>query len=198
MTENSVPLFDFHTHNGQAEAGCAVINVPDRVLFLPCSFKPEEGKLYSAGLHPMLDGDWEKAWQGLRELVDQPAVAALGECGLDKRSGHPMEEQCRYLALQMELADRLHLPLILHCVRAWDELLVVHRAHPSPMPRVVHGFRGKPELAAELLKEGFFLSFGPTYNAEALRLCPQAKRFMETDDSGWTISQVAEKQAGDL
>lgn len=186
-------LFDIHTHHESSEA---IINLPDSVLEdssrLPSAFSD---LLWSVGIHPMFQGDWDKAWQNIQKIASSPHIAAIGECGLDKRSIKTLEEQKTFFLQQMNLADQLHLPLIIHCVHAWNDLLRIHQDHPSIYPRIIHAFRGKPEQAAQLLKAGFLLSFGPHFNPESLRLTPPEKRFFETDDSGNSIEEVARLQS---
>lgn len=185
-------LFDIHTHHKASEA---IVNLPDFVLEdssrLPSTFSD---LMWSVGIHPLFHGEWEKAWQNVQMIALSPHIVAIGECGLDKRSSKTIEEQKSFFLQQMNLADHLHIPLIIHCVHAWDDLLQIHQDHPSSFPRIIHAFRGKPEMAAQLLKAGFFLSFGPHFNPESLRLTPPGKRFLETDDSGFSIEEVARLQ----
>jgi TatD DNase family protein len=103
-----------------------------------------------------------------------------------------MSIQKDYFERQMILADRYKLPLIIHCVKAWDELLHLNQEHYAKNKRIVHGFRGKPELCRQLLDAGFYLSFGPRFNPLSLCLCPPDRRMMETDASGLSIQQVEE------
>jgi TatD DNase family protein len=183
-------LFDQHTHDDKSQPGTAWINLSMEVLSAPENFLPVSGQLYSAGIFPLYEGDWEDAFQNLKRLLRHPQVVAVGECGLDKRSPIPFEQQQKFFEAQMILAEELKKPLIIHCVRAWSELLYLCRIHPSEQRRVVHGFRGKPELACQLLDAGLYLSFGARFNADSLRLCPAERRLMETDNSKLTISQV--------
>lgn len=189
-----MPIFDFHTHNYKNPAGEAIVNIPDHFLFHPEDFIPCPNFLYSAGIHPMFNGNWELALQGLEELIKQPSVVALGECGLDKRSSISLQEQSHYLEIQMYWADKRHLPLIIHCVRAWQKLIQLHKAHPTVMERIIHAFRGKPELARQLFNEGFLLSFGPKFNIESLIIFPENLRLIETDNSKMTIKEVYQIQ----
>jgi TatD DNase family protein len=60
---------------------------------------------------------------------------------------------------------------------------------------IIHGFRGKPEQAAQLTSLGFFLSFGFNHNEKSLQKTPPDKIFLETDDSNYTIQDVYRKAA---
>ena len=48
-------------------------------------------------------------------------------------------------------------------------------------PWIVHGFRGGPALARQLLDAGFDLSFGLRYNKESFDITPTERRYRETD-----------------
>ncbi|MBR6482078.1 MAG: hydrolase TatD, partial [Bacteroidaceae bacterium] len=54
----------------------------------------------------------------------------------------------------------------------------------------VHGFRGGPKLAEQLLDAGMDISFGLHHNADSLRLTPEHRRHFETDDSGVSLTDV--------
>lgn len=59
----------------------------------------------------------------------------------------------------MELAADRSLPVIIHCVRTYNDLIPILRHYPHVTP-VIHGFTGSPELAERLLQAGGYLSFG--------------------------------------
>lgn len=180
------PDFDFHTHNLQARAGQALVCLPPEVLIHPEEFKPREGVFYSAGLHPWVTND-EHTVQRLLSLLPQwlehPQVAAVGECGLDALRGAELEQQTAILTAQLKMADEARLPVVLHVVRAFDRLLHLHKVLHPRVRWTVHGFRGKPALAQQLLDAGFDLSFGLKRNEAAYALTPPERRWNETDDS---------------
>lgn len=109
------------------------------------------GTLWStAGIHPHEARDATPSAIGeLRELARDPAVRAIGECGLDfDRMFSPREDQERGLARQLELAAELGLPVFLHERSAHDRFLAILREHRSRLQgAVVHCFTGS---AAEL------------------------------------------------
>ncbi len=189
---NLSSVVDFHTHNRKLSSGKAIVNLPMEVLERgACQL--EQGDFYSVGIFPLYEGDWENAWVNLRQVAASPRIAAIGECGLDKRSRVPLGKQMQYFNWQMSLAARMNKPLIIHCVRAWQELLKVHDMNPSGTMRIIHGFRGKPELAEQLLAKGFYLSFGLKFNEASFLSCPPAYRLAETDDEKVSIEEVLHK-----
>ena len=80
------------------------------------------------------------------------------------------------------LAADLRKPLILHVVKAMDEVLALHRRFSSQIPTwIIHGFRGNAQQAQQYLRHGFHLSFGPHHHPAALQATPPHRRFFETD-----------------
>lgn len=176
---------DFHTHNPYAAPGTAIINVPREALLHPETFCPAEGGLYSAGIHPWWTVEADDVVLMLKNLpllLSRPEVVAVGECGFDALRGASLEEQERVFKAQVAMAEQRQLPVTLHVVRAYDRLLrMVKQLRPTTQ-WTVHGFRGKPQLARQLLSVGVDLSFGKRYNAESYALCPPHRRHRETDD----------------
>lgn len=181
IPENS--FFDFHTHNLQAQPGTAIVNLPEAALRCPAVFVLTPGALYSAGIHPW----WtpvadEELWAGWEYWLRHPQVVAVGECGLDRMRGGDLLLQEEVFMRQAEKAEELHLPVTVHCVRAFDRLLALRRRLRPQVRWTVHGFRGKPALALQLLQAGMDLSFGGRYCAESYALTPPDRRHRETDD----------------
>ena len=174
---------DFHTHNQLAAPGTAIVNLPEEALLCPVSFDLMDGAFYSAGIHPWWTaGSLEQLWQGLLFWSRHPQVVAIGECGLDKLRGADILLQKECFVRQVELAESCHLPVTIHCVKAFDQMLSLHKQiHPTTQ-WTIHGFRGKPDLARQLLMAGFNLSFGRRYNVESWDLTPPDRRYRETDD----------------
>ena len=174
---------DFHTHNLNAVPGTAIVNLPEEALLSPDSFQILEGGLYSAGIHPWWTvGDMDRLWRGFEYWANHPQVVAIGECGLDKLRGADMEVQRNIFERQLQCAEQLSLPVTVHCVKAFDLLLAIRKQMIPSVQWTIHGFRGKPELARQLLAAGLDLSFGTHYNAESFALTPVERRYRETDE----------------
>ena len=112
------------------------------------------------------------------------------KAGLDKLAAAPMQLQVAVFKEQVELSEKYELPLIIHCVKAMDELLALRKERAPKQPWIWHGFRGKPEQAKQLLQKGFYLSFGMHYSSEAMNVVPDSRLFLETDDSPVDIEDV--------
>ena len=66
---------------------------------------------------------------GLSEKLNATGCIALGEIGLDKLKGPSMEVQLAVFKEQIALSEKLELPVIIHCVRAWNELVLVKKTY---------------------------------------------------------------------
>lgn len=188
----SYPI-DIHTHR--------LVSVPGKVIVscLPDTFCPQEGGWYSVGIHPWQLGsyDWtDTAFRAhFESLVRHPQVLAVGEAGLDKLISVSLDSQTDALRYQADVAEAIDKPLILHLVKATTELLALKRELNPRVPWIVHGFRGKAQLALDLVRHGLYLSFGARYQEEALRQMPADRLFLETDESDSTISDLYERAA---
>lgn len=175
---------DFHTHNLNAPACEAIINLPVEALLPSGNFCFQEGKCYSAGIHPWWTNreDVEALFEGLQRVLTIPAVVALGECGIDRLRGAEMPVQEQWFVRQIQLAEEHQLPVTIHCVKAFDQILRLHKNLRPTTRWTIHGFRGKPALAKQLLDQGFDLSFGRHFNAQSFALTPPERRHQETDE----------------
>ena len=181
---------DIHTHRQPSHPCDAIVNC------YPETFAPQAEGNYSVGIHPwqagQIDGDdgLHAAAERLRSLLRHPQVLAVGEAGIDKLTDAPVEWQLRLFGQQARLAEEAGKPLIIHLVKAAEELLRLKRTlHPS-VPWIIHGFRGKEELAREYLRHGFCLSFGEKYQEAALRTVPEDRLFIETDESTVSVREL--------
>lgn len=174
---------DFHTHNLMATD--AIINMPKEWLLCPALYTPRAEATYSVGIHPWwtIDKDeTERMLHNLPQLLSLPQVRALGECGLDALQGASLEEQERIFIAQIAFAEKFTKPVTLHIVRCFDRLLRLKKQLNPTTQWTVHGFRGKPALAEQLLRAGFNLSFGTHYNSQSYEITPPNRRYSETDD----------------
>ena len=165
---------DIHTHD---------LSATDAVISLPRLAEPTRADaLYSVGVHPWwADDPWETL-RWVERLAAHPQVALIGECGLDTRRGAlPLAGQLALLERQVEISERVGKPLILHIVGAWSELLALRRHLRPVQPWIVHGFRGKPALARQLLAAGLHISLGPRHNPLTAAVIPPDRLHRESD-----------------
>lgn len=149
----------------------------------------EQEVFCSVGIHPMnVVRAGCEALTIIGEMILDKRVVAVGECGLDRRSTATMKEQERVLLEQVCLAEKYHKPLIIHCVKAYSELISIRKKSGSSVPWIIHGFNNNRQILMQLLDHGFYISIGatllnPQSNAFQL-ICeiPLEMLFLENDD----------------
>ncbi len=180
---------DIHTHTLPVEGMAAVYNLPAGQLE---EFLQQGGEgCCSSGVHP-----WEAhavssdTLDRLHRRVSHPRIVAIGECGLDKRATASMNVQQEIFARQARFAEEAAKPLLIHCVGCFHELLRLRKEWRPTRLWIIHGFRGKPQLARQLLQAGCALSFGERFNPESVRVTPLDRLFVETDESRLPIDDI--------
>lgn len=185
---------NLHTHFPLAPGQKGLVH---HDVLLP--FQPKPGQLYSAGLHPWKidlaakQADWLPQ---LEQLLQQTPVLAVGECGLDRSIQQPMEQQIAYFLPQVQLAERYQLPLILHAVRSYSDLLQLKKARQPHTPWVLHGYQGNAQTTEQLMRQDFYFSFGTALLKDSAKLnaslkqVPLERLFLETDESMENIESI--------
>ena len=161
-------ITDIHTHNAQTNAQ---------------TIKTE-------GIHPWqaLDGDISAIESVIAE------IDAIGEIGLDFACDVSREAQTRIFKAQLALAEQHKKAVVLHCVRAFEEVCKVLSEYRLRCV-IFHGFIGSKEQAQRAVAEGYYLSFGErTFRSpktiEAMRSTPLSNLFVETDESATPIEEI--------
>ena len=161
-------ITDIHTHNAHTQAQT----------------------IDTVGIHP---------WHALEADISavEAAVAevdAVGEIGMDFACDVPKEVQMAIFRAQLALAERHKKAVVLHCVRAFEEVVKVLSEYRLRAV-IFHGFIGSVEQAQRAVAQGFYLSFGErTFRSpktiEALRSTPLSRIFVETDESTTPIEEI--------
>ena len=147
--------------------------------------------VYAAvGYHPENCAPYQESdLDTLRNMARHTKVVAIGEIGLDYywEDNPPKELQQQVFRAQMELAQELHLPVIVHDREAHADSLAIVKEFPA-VKGVFHCFSGSVELARELIKLGWMISFTGvlTYNnarkaVEVAEAIPLEHIMVETD-----------------
>ena len=180
-------LFDIHTHHPARKQEQAILS-----LSVDTEQTNDREGYISIGIHPwnLIEAQANIQLQALTQSLQKERVVALGEAGLDRLHGCPLDVQITVFRHEIALAEEFHLPMVIHCVRAFNELLQLKKElHPS-QPWIIHGFRGKEKIALDLLRHGCYLSFGSHFQEEAVRAVPLERLFIETDESQESIEEV--------
>ena len=183
--------FNFHTHQ--------FTNQPE-ILELVNQYPQEFDdaiSFYSIGIHP-----WyikvEKIDEDLKIIENKLQTdncLAIGECGLDKRIEIPLELQISVFEKQLALAEEYKKPVVIHCVAAFQEVIAIKKKMKISVPMIIHGFSKNSQIASQLIKEGFYLSFGKylLLNPELKTVfndIPNDRFFLETDTLEENIQKV--------
>jgi TatD DNase family protein len=118
------------------------------------------GVFATAGVHPHDAAGFDTASsRRIEELVLDPRVIGVGECGLDYyRMRSPIEAQRRTLEAHVELANGSGKPMVVHVRDAWPDVLsILDKRGASRV--VMHCFSGDPGIARECADRGYWISF---------------------------------------
>lgn len=192
-------FIDIHTHSIYHDPEVTlVLNVfPDEIL------KAEQEVYCSVGLHPwhIQAGNWESMVEKVRIAARKKNVLAIGETGLDKKTGCPFELQQLAFAGQLAIAESVRKAVIIHCVRSYNELLAVRKKSSPSLPWIFHWFNADDRIAETLIRHNCYLSFGHMLFREeskafrVFRSLPVERIFFETDDSGYGIREIYSRAA---
>ena len=197
-------IFDSHFHLPSMVSRGLSPSLPSSFLGLECATEPgdAEERILLRGKRrdifiSMGVGPWtidRPYWLGAEETVAQVerdaakyGADAIGECGFDNYWGYgTKKDQMDLFLLQLDLASRLDVPLIIHSRDADEELSGV--LHLLGEKTIMHCFSSSPQMARKLLDRGCLLSFSGnvTYKQnheirESAILCPRDRLLFETD-----------------
>jgi TatD DNase family protein len=148
-----------------------------------------EGVFATAGVHPHDAHSFDDAASArIEELLHDPRVVAVGECGLDWfRMLSPREDQIRTFRSHIALSNESGKPLVVHIRDAWDDVLEI-LDEGSAERVVIHCFSGDAEIARTCAARGYWISFAGnvTYPKnehlrQAAAATPQDRLLVETD-----------------
>ncbi len=137
------------------------------------------------GIHPWFAQKCCPNWDlQLEKYLQKYPNAAVGECGIDNSREINLEIQKQVFAKQIELAKDLNRVLIIHCVRAQEQIEKMW--HKLPQRTIFHSFNSKPEFLRQIIKQGFYVgvNFSILRNPNKeliLREIPADKLLFETD-----------------
>jgi TatD DNase family protein len=198
---NPLPFIDIHTHKVHNS------NVVVQVLnLMPGDPVPvfTGRNFYSAGLHPwklLSEEENNDRLLMLEDALELDQVIFVGECGLDKLTTTDYQEQLRVFKAQVFMAEEYQKPLIIHCVKSWNETFEIYKANHPTVPWIFHGFNGSPELIRQFSGDNIWFSFGEwllkghTKAIESLKILPIEKVFFETDEFEGSVVSIYEMAA---
>jgi TatD DNase family protein len=198
---NLIPYIDIHTHSSRAETDSITV----QNIYPGEGFAAFSGRnFYSVGLHPWhisTPKENNDALQMVEDALELDHTIFVGEAGLDKLSDNDFKEQMRVFEAQAYMAEEYHYPLIIHCVKAYNEIMEVNKRMNPAMPWIFHGYNGSTELTKQLAKKNVLFSFGINLfnkNSKAvhsIRYLPFEKILFETDEFDGGVDQIYRQAA---
>ncbi len=198
---NPVPFIDIHTHPNHTESETIIV----QNMFPGDGFAAFTGRnFYTIGLHPWYlktPEENDEMIHKLEDALDFDHVCFVGECGLDKKVKVDFNEQMRVFRAQIFLAEEYKRPVIIHCVKAYNQAHDLHRKLHPEMPWIMHGYQGNVQTTQLLVKRGIFFSFGKSLfdekskSIESLKYLPMERIFFETDEYNGDVEQIYKRAA---
>lgn len=191
-------LYDIHTHRHCSDQSsgynlCSFVNIyPFEIDKTPLD---DHLLKFSCGVHPWYMDDYQKQLAILNEVAKLPSIVAIGEVGFDRIRKPDVDDLHEVFTHHALLGEQYQKPLIIHCVKAWDELIAMHKKVKPTVPWIIHGYRGNPELTEQLAAFGFKFSIGERYNKESVEIISSDSLFCETDMSIFSILQIYQQVA---
>jgi TatD DNase family protein len=180
-------MFDCHTHSLRLNPN-AVVN---------SGLKELTDYFFSYGIHPYRVDKENFNYELAKISVVNANCLAIGEIGLDKTISTSLALQIEIFKAQIALSEEMELPVILHCVKAWNEVQQIKKTIKPKQTWIFHGL-SKANLIESVLKEGLMISIGAsiltnTKLQNALHSIPIERLLIETDDAEVEILKIYEK-----
>jgi TatD DNase family protein len=196
-------FIDIHVHGGTPSSGIFILeSLMAHESKIPAAIA---GVAFTYGIHPWFlnESNYKQLIISVESLISHPDIIAIGEAGFDRLRGPSPELQRRAFEDQIIISEKIRKPVVVHCVRAWDELLAVHKKLKPEMSWLIHGYRGNVKLATQLISKGMYLSFWFDFvlrpgSGDLLRHLPIDRIFLETDGADVDIKNIYDKVASDL
>ena len=191
----SIPYINIHTHSSIIETDTITV----QNIYPGEGFAAFTGRnFYSVGLHPWHIKSPEENNQLLvlvEEALEFDHLIFIGECGLDKNRKY-FDEQKRVFEAQAFMAEEYRKPLIIHCVKAFNEVIEIHNKMHPEIPWIMHGYNGNLQITKQLEKKGILFSFGENLFmsnskvVKSFKYLPVAKIFFETDEFDGEVEKM--------
>jgi TatD DNase family protein len=164
--------------------------------------------VHTLGIHP-----WELLIPFNRDHFDEKwnelisnkktEIYAIGECGLDRvhEGIADIEDQKYVLMKHFELATQLEVPIILHSVRAYSDVLEILKKIKFKYPILLHAYGGNEHEMHELLKYPVYFSYGARLfkTDKMLKLTSLDRLLLETGDQlEFSIADIYQKASESL
>ncbi|MBQ3617332.1 MAG: TatD family hydrolase [Bacteroidales bacterium] len=177
-----------------------IVDYPDKnVLDIGTDEKEaDNAQLFSTGIHPkLIDNTFDEKFKIVSNLAALPNCAAIGECGIDVFSSATVAKQKETFIQHLHLAQQYSKPVIIHCVRAYSEIISAINATRFSLPVVMHSYNGNIQTTEQLLRrENIYFSFSDKILArnssaqKSLEIIPLCRILIETDNSSSPLQPI--------
>jgi TatD DNase family protein len=169
----------------------SVVNVLQPAVALPAGY-------FSTGWHPwhIENVSVNEIESSMQAIGKHENLIAIGECGLDRITKTPFEKQIEVFKIHLQLARQYNKPLIIHCVKAYSDLLHLLKQEHFDGKIVLHGFNGNSQIADKFMKFNTWFSFGKLLLQSSstlpvvLNTIPKERLFFETDEADYSIAEI--------
>lgn len=184
---------DIHTHRAKDSDTIQIIDFSEEQ-----EVNIRISNYYSLGIHPwfVTESELDRELQKIENHISADFFLAVGECGLDKVCNTDFNLQLRAFEKQIALSEKYKKPLILHTVKAFNELIQIRLKSKIKQVWIVHGFNGNKQLAKQLTDLGMYISFGSQLGksvskaSNSIGSVPIHRLFLETDTSEFRIEEI--------
>jgi TatD DNase family protein len=190
---STINFIDIHTHR---------TSYANDTLCLQSVFATDlmdvQSEFFSAGIHPwQVQDDYKAQWKTAEQLFDKKMPPAVGEIGLDKiKNAERFANQKALFVEQMKYAQKHHRPVVIHCVKAFSELLHLLKTYRFTVPIILHAFNANKQTVEQLAKYPVYFSFGSALLYPDSKACsvfnklPPEQIFFETDEADFPVSDI--------
>ena len=166
--------------------------------------------VHTLGVHPwelttpfdraLFDQKWEEL---IKSRANKKEIYAIGECGLDRVHENiaDIEDQKYVLMKHFELANKLEVPVILHSVRTYSDVLEILKKIKFQYPILLHAYGGNEHEMHELLKYPVYFSYGARLfkTDKMLKITSLDRLLLETGDQlEFSINDIYQKASESL
>ena len=185
------PYIDIHTHHRKELTGITSVHS----YFLQ-DVSPSITTTFTAGIHPWhVTGFSIVEVEALLEnLVGHKGLIGIGEIGLDKAFSSDYLQQKQIFELQLSFAEKYNLPIVIHAVKSWNEMIVYLKR--VSVPSILHGYSANMAITRQLIQIGANFSLGasilkpnPSFH-QVIKAIPLTSLFLETDESPLQIEII--------
>ena len=183
-------FIDIHTHTSSTQKDVFLIEnkYPNSTDF---------SKPFSIGIHPwyISKDTLQNDLKIVEEQLNSDNCYALGECGLDRITEIDFSLQLEVFKQQIQLSEKYNKPIIIHCVKAFQEIIQLKKEIKPKQPWIVHGFNKNHQIALDLIQHKICISFGESLLKnerlqETFSKLPLDFLFLETDTSEAPIENI--------